>query len=372
MLKRVKLIFVSITIVLMLSGCQEIDGAGNDTKKNKVEIEKNVDLAEVYAPSEVYIYSAVSWKEEYKKIIDVCLGGIYDEKESFAQSEQYRLAPGSKNEKLLNIFDGGKSFYGSKKNEMEAGVAFGYTNLRFDKLFPEYEKFSDEYRISGEIYSKDFDKKDAAFIAAKEEITDYLKLLNMNYYAVDDAVMLEGKDKKKEGWLIYWRQIIDNIPVSSVRLDAQAELIGTSVYNSGLSYNTHMKQRDSTLDTQFIDGKLTDWYNHDVIVLSEKLKECPVISVSEAYKKVESRYENYVIDSDCHMPVLEKAELQYKYIGIDEKNYLYPIWTFAVRTEELYQSQDGSVNTEEKWNYYLIDAVSGDYFTGNEIGGLKG
>lgn len=176
-----------------------------------------------------------------------------------------------------------------------------------------------------------------------------------------DAAAIFEKSKIK-GCLIYWTQVIDKIPVAEIMLSKSGNQSGTTVYNSKLQYNTKMRQRDSMLETEIVNNKLVGWYNINVINVGKKLKQSPVVPLEEAYKKVEEQIPNY--PSEVRIPVLEMVELQYKMIELDEKIYLYPVWTFCVSTEEI--SKDTETGKEHIWtyyNYFLIDAVTGDYFT---------
>ena len=364
MFGKIKVLSVSIIMGFLLAGCQEVEKPGQDVPEkdaSKAEIEKKVDFSDVYTPSEVSVYSASFWEaEDDDYIVRVFLGDKKVEKLLYAMGPQYTYAYDTDEEEVVNIYDGGESLYGYSKHIMEAGVSYGYAKYDFDKLFPEFEKISREYANTTRIISKELDEKDSAFIEAKKEVTEYLEKLHMENYAVDAAAIFEGN--KKKGCRIYWNQVIDNIPVSQIMLDKSGSYEDTMVYNSKLNYNTKMGQASSVLETAFVNGRLTKWRNQYVINVGEKLKQFPLVSVEEAYKKVEEQISNY--HSEVRIPILEMVELQYKIIELDEKIYLYPVWTFCVSTEE--QWKDGNTGKEDielKYNYFLVDAITGDYFT---------
>jgi len=360
MYRKIKVVSVSIIMSFLLAGCQEVEKPEQDAVK--AEIEKKVDFSDVYAPSEVWIYSASLWEaKDDDYIVKVFLGDKKVEKIPLATCVQYAYKPDTKEEEVVNIHDGGESFYGYKENGIEAGVNYGYIKYDLYKQFSEYEKIHLEYTNTTRIVSKKLDEKDEAFVKAKRRATEYLKKLHMENYAVDAAVLFE-KNKTK-ACPIFWNQVIDNIPVSTIRLDNKGNLEDTKVYNSKLAYNTKMGQLDSSLETEFVNNRLVSWQCYDVINVGKKLEQFPVVPVEEAYKKVEEQIPNY--STEVRIPILEMVELQYKAVELEEKIYLYPVWTFCVSTEE---KEPKSADTEEEetrttYNYFLIDAVTGDYFT---------
>ena len=115
--------------------------------------------------------------------------------------------------------------------------------------------------------------------------------------------------------------------------------------------------------TEFINERLVRWSCCDVVNTGRKLKQSPVVPLEEAYKKVEKQIPNY--PSEVRIPILETVELQYKIIELEDKIYLYPVWIFCISTEEK-KPEDADTKEEETWttyNYFLIDAITGDYFT---------
>lgn len=156
--------------------------------------------------------------------------------------------------------------------------------------------------------------------------------------------------------------MIDNIPLSKIMIDKSSNYVDTRVYNSKLNYNTKMGQRINMFRTEFVNDRLVRWYCQSVINVGRKLKQFPVVSLEKAFEKVEKEIPNY--PSEVRKPILEMAELQYKVIELDGKIYLYPVWTFCVSTEEKKPENTGAAE-EETWttyNYFLIDAITGDYF----------
>ena len=364
MFGKIRIVSVSIIMGFLLAGCQEVEKPGQDVPEKempKVEIEKKVDFSDVYTPFEVCVYSASLWEEEDDYIVNVFLGDKKVEKNILAQGPQYVYASDTKKEELVIAFDGGESFYGYNKGLEEAGVSYGYMKYFYlEKVFSEYGKIRDEYYGRGEIVSKELDEKDDVFVEAKKEVSEYLEKLHMENYEVDAAAIFE--ENKKKGCLIYWTQLIDDIPISGIKLDKSGSQGDTTVYNSKLEYNTKMKQRGGRFETEFVNNKLVSWWNYNVINVGKKLKQSPVIPLEEAYKKVEEQIPNY--PSEVRIPILEMVELQYKIIELDGKIYLYPVWTFCVSTEET--SKDIETGKEHIWtyyNYFLIDAITGDYFT---------
>lgn len=374
MYRKIKILSVSIIVAFFLAGCQEVEKPGQDVPEKeipKVEIEKKVDFSDVYAPPEVSVYSASLWEAEDDYVVKVFLGDKKVEKILYAQGPRYAHAKDTKEEEGVNVFDGGESCYGYNKGLEEAGVSYGYMKyLYFEKLFSEYEKIRDEYYGRGEIISKELDETGGVFVEAKEKVSKYLEKLHLENYEVDAAAVFEESGKK--GCLIYWTQMIDDIPVSKIKLDKSGSQGDTTVYNSKLSYNVKMEQRGSRMETKFVNKKLVSWQNYNAINTDKKLKQSPVVPVEEAYKKVEEQIPNYPLE--VRKPILEMVELQYKIIELDEKIYLYPVWTFCISTEE--KEQEDADTTEGEtyttYNYFLIDAVTGDYFTDIDTKELEG
>ena len=356
---------ISIIMSFLVVGCQEVVKPEQDVlekKTLKVEIEKKIDFSDVYTPSEVCVYSASLWEaEDDNYIVNVFLGNKKVKKISYAEGPQYVYTSNTKEKEVVTIYDGGKSFFGRKENPMEAGVNYGYIEyVYFDQMFSEYKKIRNEYYERMRIISKKLDEKDKVFLKDKKEVAEYLEMLHMENYVVDEAAIF--KENKIKGCLIYLTQVINKLPISNINFDKSSNRSGTTVYNSKLPYNTNMVQKSSMLETEFINNRLVGWWNHDVINVEKKLKQSPIVSVEEAYKKVEEQYQNY--SSEVRMPILEIAELQYKIIELNGKVYLYPVWTFCVSTEEIFKDgYTGEEHIELEYNYFLIDAITGDYFT---------
>ncbi len=355
--------FLVAFAIIALTACEETDRPEKETGKKGSVIEQKIDLSNITSPPEVSVYKVRYWKGDKKTILSLFLDGNYDQREVYIPGENYVSGEGSEQEKTLNIYDGGRAYYrkyGKKEETLDAGIGFGYRNIRLSDLFPEYNRLRDQYYQTGSMDRQNREKEDSVFTQAEEVVKDYCKKLDMAY-TVDDAALLTGKNGES-GCLIFWRQEIDGIPLSSVILDKFGSMQGTTVYNSGLDYQEPMGQPDSVLETTFVDRTLVDWSCADVIQIQKELKKYPAVSVSEAWKKVKERYEK----SASQNPSLETAKLQYKLIELSGTIITCPVWTFCVRTET-----KQPVGSEILWNYYLVDALTGDFFTGTDMEGWE-
>ena len=355
---KLKSLFLLSMIIFLLSGCQEVENEQYLDEVNNIEIEEDVDFSDIYAPDEVYIYSAKFWEQEDEVIIDTFLDGKYDKTEKGGLGKSYFSAPDTKNEKVLVIMDEGMDWYGRREHlNMKGGFNFGYYNSFYKEGNVECGELEVEYCNRKQMSGNKPDDKDNIFINAKETVTDKLSKIGMKGYDIDASAVF-NTDNKKKGILIYWKQFIDNIPLSAIGL-SKINIANTKVYNSKI-YDGKLNWLDSTLCTEFIENFLVRWSNLQCIDEWRKIKKYPVIPVSKAYQRVKEQFKNgYSGDA---APVLEMTQLQYQTAEINDKIYLYPVWVFCIRTEEVFKIET-ETNKKPIWNYYLIDAVSGEYFT---------
>ena len=170
---------------------------------------------------------------------------------------------------------------------------------------------------------------------------------------MDAAILLDTKKQKdKKSYWMCWKQLVDGIPISDSLFE---NVTNKTVYNYRYSIsNPKMMAYDSSLTVMFMGEELVEWDNYRIIKKDKELGRYPVISVSEAYKKVQERYpEGTKIGSE--VPSLDRAELQYELVTLEGRYYLYPVWVIGIRGKDEYSGQD-------IWDYHLMDAVTGDYF----------
>ena len=347
-----KLLIIVISVLSFgVAGCQEIEKPGMAEEKTKSVLVNNVDLSLADVSGEAAVYSAVFLRDNPEKIAGIFLGKDFEEGEASAEGRRFIANAGTKEEKMVIVGDGGRSFFGESGHSADTGIIFSGREDFVDALNynTEVGQLMEEYQDAGKISEKSTEETDEEFALAKEKTGDWLEQLKMEKYVLDADVAVELKDlENKKGYLMFWRQTIDEIPVSDILLENEGN---KTVYNYRHQIcNPELQACSSAVETAWVEGELAEWYNYGMVGKEKVLKKYSVVSAEQAYEKVEECYPAESAASG-EVPVLERAQLQYEILKRGESLYLYPIWLFGVK------ESDGG------WCYYLMDAATGDFFT---------
>lgn len=346
-MKKIHFLAVSLILMVSMAGCEEVEKP--EVLEKKTALVENIDLSAISAPEEVSVYSAMGWECDPEEAVGIFLESDFREGEADAVGRRFTADSGTKNEKIVIVEDGGMACFGEGGHGSEHGIIFAgrsdYSDICEDSAYS--EGIQDEYSCTGKLDDRGLDEKEDTFLAAKETISGCLERLGMKGYVLDAAAPLATGKKKKKAYWMCWKQMVDGIPLS----DTLLENIGNkSAYNYRHSISSlDLQAYDSSLTVLFMGEELVRWVNCNVIQTDKMLGKYPVVSVSEAYQKVQERYPQ---EAGSIKPVLERAELQYELVKRDKKYYLYPVWVFGIRNE----------GGEYEWDYHLMDAVTGDYF----------
>lgn len=352
-MKRAKTMAIILAMTLILPGCEEVE---NPEALNEITtLLENIDLSAVSAPEEVSVYSAVLWGQPPEKAAGIFLGNGFAETKADAKGRNFVKKSGQTQEEIVSVHDGGRTYFGNGGHEAENGITYLRNDLvKIGVHSDGYEEMANDYVAGSGMITGDVpDENNKTFLAVKGNVLQYLKQLGMEGYALDAAASLDTKKKTgKEGCWMVWKQMIDGIPVSdtAIRHDER------EVYNfrHGIT-NSKWNAYDSSLNVMYVGNELAEWTNAYVVRADKVLKKSPVVPVRQAYHRVKACYP----PEKTGIHTLERAELQYELVEWADqvgKYYLYPVWVFTVHEE--------TDNTDEtkNWIYYLIDAITGDFF----------
>ncbi len=354
-MKQTKILAMILTLSLILSGCQEVENPEALIEMTKTTLVENVDLSAVTAPEEVSVYSAALWEQRPEKVAGIFLGNDFTEGKADAIGRRFIKNAGKKQEIIVQVCDGGRTYFGDGGHAEENGIIYFRNDLyKIGKNSEGFEKITEQYDGgSGTVTDGVPDEKEETFLAVKEKTSKYLEQLGMEGYALDAATTLATKKQKnKKSYWMAWKQWIDGIPIS----DTVVRRGPREVYNFRQGFvNPKLNSYNSFLEAMYVGNELADMRNAYVVHADKAVKKSPVVPVRQAYQKVE----------ECYPPektgtyTLERAELQYELIEQADhagKYYLYPLWVFTVHEDE------DDVDEPGDWVYYLVDVITGELF----------
>lgn len=336
----------------ILTGCQEVekpDSTDNETNK-RTSITEKIDLSKIAVPKEVAVYSAVLWEKAPEEIAHVFLGDGFKEDETHAEGRTFVKNTGTKKEQRITAIDGGMAFFGTLGHAADNGVNFSGKEYGTWEESSIYQEMAEEYNSTGVISNGKPDGK-KILPALEGRVNEYLQQVGMEGYALDAAALFHNQGQ--ESCLMYWKQWVDGIPLSDIYYQNTGN---RSIYNYRHNiYDPDFQACASTLRVCFLENKLIKWNNSCITHPDRQLGKYPPVPPGKAYEKVKACYPPAAAAAHSEPPSLERAELQYQMVSWKKKYYLYPIWLFGVckKTEE------GS----QEWEYYIMDAVTGDFFS---------
>ena len=344
---KLKSISCILSLSLVLCGCQEVERPMNQESGNNF-IEK-VNLSEIVAPDQVFVYSAKCQEINLNRAANAFLGENFKESEVYAEGRCYVKDSGTKDEKSVIFIDGGISYFGESGHAADNGIVFsgiaGYRNVLENSA--ECESVMEEYATAGNVSGIELSGKEEVSIDFVDMTLQYLKKIGMDKYEPDQTVSFKIDEiKEKTCSVLFFRQKIDGLFISDVIFENMGRKI---VYNyRNQMYNTDLTAISSVLKVMYVGNELVSWENYEAIKPEKKLKKYKPVSAIEAYESVKECYRlNEYIKVK---PTLERAEIQYELIKLEDRLYLYPIWLFAMRGED------------DNWDYFLVDAVTGGLF----------
>lgn len=359
-MKKIKIFVLAFMLPFLISGCEEVehkDAMETDGEPETSLVEK-IDLSAVSAPKEAAVYAATFFDRETEETARIFLGNDFEEGETVAEGRIFLHGAGTPKEKQLCVFDSGRAFFGDSRHVGDNGVNF---NSRYDLCYniiytnDEYRDLAREYDNEGRIASGgEPDGQNGAFSDKQEQIAGYLEELGAGGYELFSAGTFPTR--QGEGCLMYFKQVVDGIPVSHILFENKDK---KTLYN--LRYSV-LSEKITALDADvrvcFLGDELVRFYCSSLIDTGRPLKEYPLVPVSDAYRKVRERYPAAAGMDGKHE--LERAELQYELvmpdISAEDEICLYPVWLFGVRNK-------GDKMAENEWTYYMVDAVTGEFFS---------
>lgn len=345
-----KIINLTLLTIFLFYGCAETE---ESAMQNQGMIEE-VDISAVEYPKQVTIYETEFWEPDVQIVTDVFLQG---EPTSIQKSDGTMLYDRQTDmfQRVLLSEDGEGMNY-----------ILNYPNLESDDvpLINRYDTSlsSMEFSVTKDIVKKP-SKENPVYQESVKLVEDYMGRLGMPYYQIKAAAMVASEIEEAEGCLTYWQQYIDHIPISMIYIPETGQLSGTRVYNPGLSSEIRqLGTSGSELEILVAGGRILSWYGQATVVPIEKTGTYPVISPEKAYQPVLEICQK-AGSTDMR---LKNVELQYKSVEKDGNQMLFPVWVFAVATYHPLMEQH-PITQGYIWDYYLVNAVTGDFFTDIDV-----
>ena len=359
MMKKISIFVMAFMLSLFVSGCEEVENKDGMETGSGVEtsLVEKVDLSAVSAPEEAMVYSALFFDREPEETARIFLGSDFEEGETSALGRMFLSGAGTKEEKMLYAYDSGRAFYGDIRVPGSNGVVFhSRYKILYNKIYEnndEYDRMKSEYCNEGRISDEGSDGQDGVFSDKQKLVSENLEKLGARGYGLYSAGMF-NVDKTK-GCLMYFKQMVDGIPVSHIGFANIDKMIVYNFRHSIVGEKTAALNAD--VEVCFLGDELVEFSCQSLINADRQLKKYPLVPVNTAYEKVKKCYPADVGTDGKYE--LERAELQYELVMPDysyEKIYLYPVWLFGVRNK-------GGGEMESEWTYYIVDAVTGEFFS---------
>ena len=342
---------IILLINICMTGCSETDEGVQ--LFGQVQIEDKVGISQIEYPETVKVYETTSWYKSKEEIADVLLQGerteLFETKNSsYVHHWSIETEYDSYKERLSGT---------SEKEDMERLLSVKYGIYTKEDLLVSVAEHSKEQSIlDDKVQVKLSDSREKGDKEAEEIVRQYFTSLEFPQYEIRSSKKVASKTENAVFWKMYWQQVVDGIPVSSLTFEENSRLTGTEVYNRE-KFNYDIKQYNNTIITEVINGELVAlvmWEGAPVQVKTE-IGNYEVISPKQAYKEALKYYKTK--KSEEH-PRLEVLELQYKNIEKEGRLLLVPVWTVGIFAEQ----QNERWGNSDLCYYYLIDAVSGELF----------
>lgn len=359
MKKQMKLWCMVLAVVLCITGCAEHDtNYVADEEESSCKVEESVNLDEVYQPEKCSIYRVKKWEQSPETLLKAFSGKdeykadrykktVYTNADSyeFKDEEKTTLQYLTGGDAAADYYSGGINYSTKESEDNFELLNEGDAGERWEK-----------YMACDSAPDNAWEQIDIS--KEREKIQSICDEIGMSNYEPDYAI--DSENGKKSGKSIVWRQTFDQIPVCLIALSAasaNAGVAGKKIYNSSLSYDKKLEQKTGYMLTNFLNGKLISWFNYDAVTGLDKVGEKTIISCKEAYETAKHQAQKD-LEAVIDKITLVKARLEYKLMEKDGEIYTCPVWNFNFYAD----LKEG----ENKYHVYLIDACSGEFFTGTD------
>ena len=358
------LFFLMFFSVLLWTGCVEVDPG--ISLEADAGIKENADISAIEIPDTVSIYETEYWTPDENALCEVLLKGDQRGKENLYDGiESYTAVYEGRKEKLyIEAVEGGFGGIsydrGLTEQEQERYGASSILQGIFDyksNFAHDDQRETTTYLTMTRIQGEQMDGEE--FTRASDAVENVMDTLHLPECQIRSAAPIITRDGETRVWLMYWQQVVNEIPLSDVYFDDFSSYPTTYVYNRDLDYDHGMIQNENTMQIYVLGGDVISWNTGVIVIPVKTLKKEKVVSPQTAYQKVKEVYAKR--GAEGH-PRLEFAELQYKSIEKNGRGLLVPVWLFAISEDEPMMEKHPIV-PGKVWYYYLIDAVSGDFFT---------
>ena len=370
---RVSLICFLLSVFLLFSGCGE--SAGTTMNLLGGEITREVDLSEVKTPETVSIYATSYWDVPKEQIFDCFCHGRIVEKERWAEGPRYVT---DAQREGITLDDGGLDFFGAVQEKVSRnGIGYSYYYDFYGLEDSGAPAILRDFSVSSYLQENLRDGNDGRrrileeraaegsepeILAAKELVLSYMDQLDFPEHEMREAAVIPAVERDERICLLYFCQVCDGIPFTNLTFDKFASGPG-NVYNRELDFDEDMWQMGSELEVYVTENEgIVHWYSDHTVMIEETLGTYQTISPQKAFQKVEVLYRNIPADRE---PRLRFAQLQYESLQKGEEMRIIPVWVFGVT--EIVAGSGTNGAAYEEWHHYLVNAVTGEFFTDMEV-----
>lgn len=335
-------------MLFFLPGCSELDeGVVLDASVN---VDEKVDVSSIEYPSEVNIYQMDWWEADTEKICDTLLHGEITEIQT-----QWATGPA-----YLTDIPGDEILYiNTNDGPQPASFIYGYkynghddSSKGLDAVFPTLQGFRVEFEATSQL--KGNTDGDSDINDVSEIIKACFQKMDIPEFALRGYAQIPSADGTSTDLLSYWQQVVDQIPISICSIDLHSGG-SQNIYNRNLAYDPDLYCKGSYTEIQYVDDEIVSIYVSSIVDDFEHIGTIRPVSPQRAWEKVKN---DVYRKREAEDAVLELVELQYLHLTKNGQKYLYPVWTIEVIEKD--ENEVGGI----AYNYYLIDAATGDYFVG--------
>ncbi|WP_238187614.1 hypothetical protein [Paenibacillus sp. L3-i20] len=387
-----------ITIVLLLT-LLSLSLAACETSSNKNKLVKHEDLkiflqtvklpsnlslsfdaGKVKSPTSAKTYSVNFMEFDPELVSQQLLRREIVEKKPMAEGPWYQTGDKSLQEFLI-VFDGGKGF--NIKDGVNGGLSYVTFKEGSDRKPTVIVSNAGPPNVSEQLdksqrrsdYTSFADLSFMSYVDALTSAEKQLKDLNFpkvsvaEAYSMDVETMQEHFDsyvndprnseenlkgiswsKDDEQYMIHFRQIIDNIPVTNVSWQWGNGTATGAAGNAMKDTNISVKYSKDGINTIHA----ANIYNVETAKVS---KEEQLISAADALQVLLNEYAELILEKGT---TVTTAELVYVSIPKDDNYELIPAWTFSVAKPQLRIDQTNGTKTPyNDYSHYVVNAITG-------------
>src|SRR5690625_349818 len=389
-MKSKLILLISLLFVLTFLGCEQTEDVKNNP--NKADLKSFIDSVDLpynfsieFDPEEVKtvdsakIYSAAYLDFDHDVVIDTLLEGEVTATENYAEGIQYQAETENQTEYLW-IYDGGESF--GIESAVNGGISYGVhldEDFLFSKQFTVIENtpgppdnITQEYGYDLKGNYKSFVDLDfMPYEHALTEVESILATLGFPTIEVADTYSLDletmthhydiyleadgSKDsfnwyKEDEAYLFFFRQTIDDIPLTN-KLWPSAAI----THSEAFAY--------TSLNVIYAGDSKIDLRANNFLEIGDMISEESLLSGADALDQLIDHYSEVLLSNKTKLSSMELS-----YVAIyksNEKYELIPAWVFEVA--EAYETTTFDDEEEviylDEYEYHVINAVTGERIT---------